>query len=143
MQKRSFILLLVGLALLLSAAPVLAQDGTSDDQVVVGQSFLNGNLAVVGGSADIEEEATLAGDMAVFGGAVRIAGRVTGDVVAFGGSVELASTANVRGDLVVLGGTLRCGLPAGSPVMWWPLAAASNWPARPTYEVTWWFSEER
>jgi cytoskeletal protein CcmA (bactofilin family) len=113
MQKRSFILLLVGLALLLSAAPVLAQDGTSDDQVVVGQSFtlasgerLNGNLAVVGGSADIEEEATLAGDMAVFGGAVRIAGRVTGDVVAFGGSVELASTANVRGDLVVLGGTL-------------------------------------
>lgn len=113
MQKRFFVLLLVGLALLFSTAPALAQDGTNGDRVVVGQSFtlasgerLNGNLAVVGGSVDIEEEATLAGDMAVFGGAVRVAGRITGDVVAFGGSVELASTANVRGDLVVLGGTL-------------------------------------
>lgn len=113
MPKRFFALLLVGVALLLSTAPALAQDGTSGDRVVVGRSFtlesgevLDGNLAVVGGSVDIEEDATLAGDMAVFGGSVRVAGQVTGDVVAFGGSVELTSSANVRGDLVVLGGTL-------------------------------------
>lgn len=113
MQRRFVILLLVGLILILSAAPALAQDGSDGDKVVVGQSFtlesgerLNGNLAVVGGSVAIEEDATVAGDMAVFGGSVKVSGRVTGDIAAFGGSIELTNSAEVRGDVVVLGGTL-------------------------------------
>lgn len=113
MRTRVWIFFLVGLAMLFSAAPALAQDGPNGDKVVVGQSFtlpsgerMNGDLAVVGGSVTIEEDATLAGDIAVFGGTVEIAGRVTGTVVAFGGNVELASSAHIGGDLVVLGGTL-------------------------------------
>ncbi len=113
MYKRLVMTLLVGLILILGTTPALAQDGTNEDQVIIGQSFtleagerLNGNLAVVGGSVDIEEDATLAGDMAVFGGSVAVAGRVMGDIVAFGGSVELTDDANIRGDVVVLGGTL-------------------------------------
>lgn len=113
MRKQVVVALLVGLVLLLSATPVLAQDGTSGDKVVVGQSFtlesgerLNGNLAVIGGSVVLEKDSTLAGDIAVFGGSVEVSGRVTGNVVAFGGSVDLTSSASVGGDVVVLGGSL-------------------------------------
>ncbi len=114
MQKRVLVVLLVGLTLLLSAAPALAQDGADGDRVIIGQSFrlnsgehLRGNLAVMGGSVDIEEDATLTGDIVVFGGSLRVAGQVIGDVVTFGGSVDLPDTAHVSGDVAVLGGSLR------------------------------------
>ncbi|QLQ07599.1 MAG: hypothetical protein HZY76_17340 [Anaerolineae bacterium] len=119
MQKRVLVVLLVGLTLLLSAAPALAQDGADGDRVIIGQSFrlnagehLRGNLAVMGGSVDIEEDATLTGDIVVFGGSLRVAGQVIGDVVTFGGSVDLPDTAHVSGDVAVLGD--RCAAPGAT-----------------------------
>ncbi|MCS7219723.1 MAG: polymer-forming cytoskeletal protein [Anaerolineae bacterium] len=103
----------IALAILwLSPSTVLAQTEIGD-RTILGQSYtlpsghrLEGNLAVFGGSATLEEESVVRGDVMVAGGSLDIAGRVEGDVVVMGGSLTLQESAYVDGDVSVLGGSV-------------------------------------
>jgi len=83
------VLVLALLACVLVAPPALA-----DDRVVFG------------GSVQIDEDEVVDGDLVVFGGSAKIAGRVTGDAVVFGGRVVLEESGVVEGDLATMGGSI-------------------------------------
>ncbi len=65
-----------------------------------------GDLVLVGGEIDMQAGSRVEGDLAVVGGSARLAGEVTGSVSIIGGSLSLEQGALVRGD-VVIAGTLR------------------------------------
>lgn len=60
-----------------------------------------GDVAVFGGSLEVEEGGSVSGDAAVFGGNLRLAdqARVGGDVAVFGGSIDRAATASIGGEV--------------------------------------------
>lgn len=60
----------------------------------------------VNGSLVIDSTRTITGDVAVFGGTLTVAGRVTGRVVAINADVELRPGARVGGEVLVVGGRL-------------------------------------
>ena len=66
---------------------------------------LGGNLAVLGGTATLQEGSTVRGDVAVAGGQLFIAGTVEGSAAVLGGTAELAETAVIKGDFASFGGT--------------------------------------
>ncbi len=63
-------------------------------------------LLVMGGNAEIEEGAEVAGDVVVLGGNVENNGLVTGDVAIFGGNVHVGSTGVIQGEVMAMGGQL-------------------------------------
>lgn len=64
------------------------------------------------GSLTIDSARTVDGDVAMFGGTLTIAGRVTGNVVAINADVALEPGARVSGDLTVVGGRVTPGASA-------------------------------
>jgi cytoskeletal protein CcmA (bactofilin family) len=106
---------LATLAMLASATPALAFDGSvPDGQVIFAEDFtlpagevLDGDLVVFAGSVTLEAESEVRGDVVAWGGDVEVAGRVDGDLVVFGGDVHLAGTAVVEGSLAAVGGEVR------------------------------------
>lgn len=150
---RSIKLLLVLGAVLLFALPagsVRAAPGDLPDRILPGEDYRlrageteSGDVVVLGGSAEIEAEAVLDGNLAVFGGDVVIAGTVEGDVTAFGGRADILGTARIAGDCVAIGGDLQIDQAAevdGEVVtspggVWWPLDRL----AIPFPRVTPWF----
>jgi hypothetical protein len=56
---------------------------------------------------DLEVAGEALSDAVALDGAVRVEGRVEGDVLALGGDVHLASTARIGGDVFALGGAIR------------------------------------
>ena len=68
---------------------------------------LTGNLAIVGGTASIEKDATMIGDTILSGGTLSLSGTLHGDIIAIGGAVTLEDTAVVNGNLVLIGATLK------------------------------------
>ncbi len=58
------------------------------------------------GRTRIPPERVIAGDVAVLGGPVTIAGRVQGRVAVINGNLELSEGADISGDVTVVGGTL-------------------------------------
>jgi cytoskeletal protein CcmA (bactofilin family) len=87
--------------------------GFLDGQIVFGSTFtlksgdtLDGDLVVLGGMADIEEDAVVKGSVVVIGGEVDVAGEITRDVVVIGGRISLGEKSIVEGDLVKIGGSL-------------------------------------
>lgn len=108
--RRSLVMLLVALVLLVSPPPALAQGG---GHTVVGQEYtlaageqLDGDLVVLGGRAQLKRDSVVNGNVTVLGGEALIEGRVRCDVVAMGGTLELGAGAEVGGDMVAFG-TLR------------------------------------
>lgn len=117
--------LLLGLILLLLVfipiASVNAQSptptpvaGTTGDQVVIANTYrlksgdiLDGNLAVIGGTATIEKLATVTGDVFLVGGTLTISGTINGDIIAVGGAANLEDEAIVNGDVTVIGATIN------------------------------------
>ncbi len=63
--------------------------------------------ARVTGALDVPVGRELAGDVAVLGGPVTVAGHLTGSLVAINGNVTLAPTARIDGNLLVVGGAVR------------------------------------
>lgn len=65
-----------------------------------------GSRVAVGRSVVVERDEEVRDAVIVFGGDLRIEGRVRDGVVAVGGNVELGAESDVRGDVVLVGGTL-------------------------------------
>lgn len=59
------------------------------------------------GPTRVPADSTVAGDLAVEGGSLTVAGRVTGRVVVVNGDVLLEPGARLDGDLLIVGGTMR------------------------------------
>ncbi len=60
----------------------------------------------VTGAYEVAVDRTIAGDVAVLNGPVRVAGRITGTLVAINADVRLAPGATISGGLIVVGGTI-------------------------------------
>lgn len=99
------------------AIPVTAfAGGFEDGRVVFGTNYilesgevLDGDLAVIGGSATLEEGSLVTGSVFLVGGSVFAAGEIEGDLAIVGGNVSFGSNAVVGGDLVTLGGSVSTG----------------------------------
>ena len=59
------------------------------------------------GSYSLSSNEIVTGDVAVFDGPVRIAGRIRGDLVVINSDLRLLRTADIRGDILVVGGSIR------------------------------------
>lgn len=113
MKRKVWLLALVVILLLAAAPAALAQDG-DEGKVLFGQRFtlrsgerLDGDLTGFNSIIVLEQDSTVQGDVAVFGGSISVAGRVSGNVVSMGGSVTLGDTAIVGGDVVAFGGSIE------------------------------------
>jgi hypothetical protein len=109
-MKRSKLLILLTLFLVLLTTPVLA-DGSDGDVVIWGRDYvlesdqeIKGDLLVYGGNVTLEPESEVKGDVTVFGGTLRMSGEVKGDVTVWGGDVDIRSGATVRGQVMAVGG---------------------------------------
>ncbi len=87
--------------MVVSAAPV------EDDRTIFGSNYtlesgriLDGNLNVIGGVVDIEEDAAVNGDMFVLGGLATIDGTIRGNLTVVGGTLTLENNAVIEGDLI-------------------------------------------
>jgi len=114
MKYKSWIVVLLLMALLLPARVVFADDGGDGGKVIFGGNFvlrrgeeLEGGLAVFGGNATLQVDSTVDGDVLVMGGSLTVAGEIDGDVAVLGGDVRLEETAVVEGDLLSLGGNVN------------------------------------
>lgn len=113
MNRIPFLLILLLTLLFLPWQAVAASNGTSDGQIIFGQSFLlesgktfQGNLLVFGGMVEIQEKAILNGNLVIIGGLLQLDGTINGDVSVTGGQVTLGPTAHITGDLITAGTTL-------------------------------------
>jgi hypothetical protein len=117
----------IGLVLLATAAPVWAQDTTiliRPTQRDVGRlaatrqlprdvadeviSFFNAETTMrLSGSTRIPPGRGIDGDVAILGGPVLVAGRISGALTVVNGDVEFEPGAVVGGDVLVVGGTIR------------------------------------
>jgi hypothetical protein len=99
------------------AIPVTAfAGGFEDGRVVFGTNFvlesgevLDGDLAVIGGSATLEEGSVVTGTVFLLGGDIFAAGEIESDLVIVGGNANLGSNAVVGGDLVTFGASVNRG----------------------------------
>ncbi len=111
-NKRLWMIVLV-LLLMVVPAVAFAQDGDGDkfvfgeDYVLPAGEVLHGNLAVVRGTATLEVDSRVDGDVAVMGGRLIVAGTVEGNVAVLGGSVSLTDNAVIKGDLASFGGSVE------------------------------------
>jgi hypothetical protein len=106
----------VGLIVLLTfTAPTRAlASESSDGRVVLGGTYrlesgdvLDGDLAIIGGAAYLEEESRVTGSVLVLGGNLDVYGQIDGDVIIIGGNTNLGPAALIRGDVATLGGNLN------------------------------------
>ena len=109
-KRISIAILLAALLPSVFASGALAAGGLPDE-IVVGEDYtlaegetLQGNLVVYAGSATLEEDSRVTGDVVIVGGSLEASGEVGGDVVTIGGTATLHETAVVQGDLVTAGG---------------------------------------
>lgn len=97
-------LVLVGLALLLTAANAGAQTSQTALTIEAG-SVARSQVVALGRDLLVAGEA--AADVVAIDGNARITGKVAGDVIVLGGDAVLNAAARVEGDVFVLGGTLE------------------------------------
>ena len=108
MKKLTVIFVLLVLLLVVPAGVTHA--APTFDRIISAGEIVHEDLVIWGGSLIVEEDATVDGDVSVFGGTAVLDGHVEGDVVIFGGTASLSGT--VDGDLVLFGGTLTSGMSA-------------------------------
>jgi hypothetical protein len=97
-------LVLVGLALLLTAANAGAQTSQTALTIEAG-SVARSQVVALGRDLLVAGEA--AADVVAIDGNARITGKVAGDVIVLGGDAVLNAAARVEGDVFVLGGRLE------------------------------------
>jgi cytoskeletal protein CcmA (bactofilin family) len=110
--KNFFVLSFVVLIVLLLPGIASAKSLTND-QVIVGESFLlgsgetfEGNLVVFGGLVTTEQDSLFVGDVVVLGGSGSINGQLDGNLVVVGGTLKLGSRAWVRGNVSAVATTI-------------------------------------
>ena len=116
-MKKTFYILLTVL-LLVFALPVTAfAAGEQDGRVVLGSNFilesgdtLEGDLAIIGGTATLEPESTVTGSVVVVGGNLEADGLIEEDLAVVGGNANLGPEAVIGGDLVTFGGNINRGM---------------------------------
>jgi hypothetical protein len=69
--------------------------------------MFDGGAERMNGPATVEPDRAIQGDLAVYGGPLRLAGRVEGDVVMVDGDVILERASAVTGSITVVGGEVR------------------------------------
>ncbi|MCX7851858.1 MAG: polymer-forming cytoskeletal protein [Caldilineales bacterium] len=106
--------LMLVLMLLAAPGPIMAQGPDEGDRVLMGENLTlargetrRGDVVILSGQLRMEPDSMLDGDVAVIGGSATVAGTVTGDVAVIGGSLRLEATAFIQGDVVSVGGTLE------------------------------------
>jgi hypothetical protein len=108
-QRLMRITMLVTVALLVLATPVLANDdppGDGDvtkfgeDYTVESEETVTGDVTVFGGSVTVEAGGTVEGSVVVWDGDAEISGTVEGDVVVSSGTIYLHEDARVKGNVV-------------------------------------------
>jgi cytoskeletal protein CcmA (bactofilin family) len=95
----------LGLLLLAVSLPAARAAGPGGDPRA---KFIGGN------SVTIPADVTISHDLYVFGGTIRIAGRIDGDLIVTGGTIEV--TGPVSGDLFAAGGTVNVSSEVGRHV---------------------------
>jgi len=103
-MKKTFYILLTVL-LLVFALPVTAfAAGEQDGRVVLGSNFilesgdtLEGDLAIIGGTATLEPESTVTGSVVVVGGNLEADGLIEEDLAVVGGNANLGPEAVIGG----------------------------------------------
>ena len=108
MKKLTTVFVLLVLLLVVPAGVTHA--APTFDRIIAAGETVHEDLVIWGGSLIVEEDATVDGDVSVFGGTAVLDGHVEGDVVIFGGTASLSGT--VDGNLVLFGGTLTAGTSA-------------------------------
>jgi hypothetical protein len=101
------------LSLLLLGAVMLAacgEDGrygitfiNQGDHVLEPNEQMVSDIAIAGGTMEVEDEAHVSGTIYLFGGELMIDGTVDGDVAALGGSISLGDNSHISGDFLVAG----------------------------------------
>lgn len=108
-QRLMRITMLVTVALLSLATPVLADDdppGDGDvlrfgeDYTVESGETVTGDVTVFGGNVSVEAGGTVEGSVVVWDGDAEISGTVEGDVVVSSGTIYLDEDARVKGNVV-------------------------------------------
>lgn len=89
-----------------AAADDAQRKATAEDEDEDEKSHERGEDRVVTGGSTKVGKNEVVHDLAVFGGSADVEGRVTGDVAVLGGSMTLRKDARVEGDAAALGGTL-------------------------------------
>ena len=115
-MKRFMFTSLVVIFIALAIPATAFAGGFEDGRVVFGTNYilesgevLDGDLAVIGGSATLEEGSLVTGAVFLVGGDIFAAGEIEGDLVVVGGNANFGSNAVVGGDLVTLGGNVNTG----------------------------------
>lgn len=98
-------------------APITAfASGPEDGRVVLGTDFvlesgeiLDGDLAVIGGTATLEVDSVVTGTVAIIGGNLAADGIIEGDLAVVGGNVRFGAAAVLEGDLISFGGNVNRG----------------------------------
>ena len=74
------------------------------DEIVESDETIDDDLIIFSGNLEINEGATVTGDVVVMSGNAHIAGTVEGDIVLFSGNMETTETAVIQGDCVLFSG---------------------------------------
>lgn len=115
-MKRLIYALLFVLVFTLMVPVTAFAAGPEDGRVVLGTDFvlesgdtLDGDLAVIGGTATLEVESVVTGTVAIIGGNLVADGTIEGDLAVVGGNVRFGPAAVLEGDLVSFGGNVNPG----------------------------------
>jgi len=107
-KLKTFFILLVLLLVPTSNAYAQSPGG---DVIRFGENYtlksgeiLNGSLVVIGGNAEIEKDASVAKDVILIGGNLKVDGNTSGAIVIIGGNMTISGT--ISKDVVVVGGQL-------------------------------------
>ena len=100
---KRFVTILILLILLAIPTSAVLAEGYYDEVVEAGET-IDDDLVIFSGDLDINEGATVTGDVVVMSGNAHIAGKVEGDIVLFSGNLETTETAALQGDCVLFSG---------------------------------------
>lgn len=100
--KRTMAVLLAALLLIMTVGVTFA--GTANTRTIGANDVVNDDVTVFNDDLEIEQGATVNGDVVVVNGDAVIAGTINGDMVLFKGDLTLESGAVIVGDCVLLSG---------------------------------------
>ncbi|MFA4937308.1 MAG: polymer-forming cytoskeletal protein [Patescibacteria group bacterium] len=111
-MKRTGILVILVIAVLLLPAVSLAKNINQTDVYLPKDKIIEGNYYAAGATVEVAGKVT--SDVMAVGGSVVISGEVAGDVLVIGGNVRI--TGSVEGNVRIIGGNIELAGPVGKNV---------------------------